>query len=69
MTNEAVDVVEDDVRMLQGQGKIGGAIPEVATVQPTEKAMLPKPEPKHVGGGWYELEDGSKVRKSELEGR
>ena len=56
----------DDVRMLQGQGKIGGEIRETATVKPIETAMKPKPEPKHVGGGWYKLEDGTKVRKKDL---
>lgn len=40
---------------------------ETASIKPTEKAVLPKAEPKHVGGGWYELPDGRRVRKSELE--
>lgn len=41
---------------------------ETASVEPPETAMKPKPKAKSVGGGWYELEDGRKVRKSELEG-
>ena len=41
---------------------------ETASIEPPETAMKPKPKAKSVGGGWYELEDGSKVRKSELEG-
>ena len=71
MPGEKVAPDEDDVRMLQGQGKIGGKIPETATKPaPPENSMQPKAEteyPIHKGGGWYELEDGSKVRKSELE--
>ncbi len=31
-----------------------------ATVQPEENAMMPKP--RHVGGGYYELPDGKRVR-------
>ena len=40
---------------------------ETASIGPTETATLPDAEPKHVGGGWYELPDGRRVRKSELE--
>ncbi len=40
---------------------------ETASFKPTETATLPDAEPKHVGGGWYELSDGRRVRKSELE--
>jgi hypothetical protein len=40
---------------------------ETAMAEPAETATMPKPAYKHVGGGWYELEDGSKVRKSEIE--
>ena len=63
MTGEPVSVNADDVRMLQGQGKIGGLIreaavvrpaekavqekPETATVKPPETAILPPPEPKY----------------------
>ena len=36
-------------------------------------SRLPEPEaaikPKHIGGGWYQLADGRRVRKSELESR
>jgi hypothetical protein len=31
-------------------------------------AEAPPDEPIHVGGGWYQLADGRKVRKSELPG-
>jgi hypothetical protein len=40
---------------------------ETASFKPTETATLPDAEPKHVGGGWYELSDGRRVRKSEIE--
>jgi hypothetical protein len=40
---------------------------ETASTKPVETATLPTAEPKHVGGGWYELSDGRRVRKSELE--
>jgi hypothetical protein len=40
---------------------------ETASTKPVETATLPDAEPKHVGGGWYELSDGRRVRKSELE--
>ena len=63
LTGDPVKPKQEVVRMLQGQGKIGG---ETASVKPPETAMRPKTEPKHVGGGWYEMDDGRKVRKSEL---
>jgi len=40
---------------------------ETATVKPEENAMKSQPQPKHLGGGWYQLQDGRKVRKSDLE--
>ncbi len=46
MAGEAVTVKTDDVRMLQGQGKIGGPVRETATVKPVENAMQPQAEPK-----------------------
>jgi len=49
-------------------GKVVYGFAETASIEPPETAMKPKPKAKSVGGGWYELEDGSKVRKSELEG-
>ena len=44
MTGEPVPVKVEDVRMLQGQGKIGGLIKEAAVVRPPEKAVPEKPE-------------------------
>ncbi len=40
-----------------------------ATTEPPENAMMPKAEPKYLGGGWYLTADGRKVRKKDLEGR
>jgi len=40
---------------------------ETASIEAPEKAVLPQPKPKHIGGGWYELPDGQKVRKKDLE--
>jgi len=40
---------------------------ETAAVKPAENAMKPSPTYKNLGGGWYELPDGRKVRKSQLE--
>ncbi len=76
MQGEHVTVTDDDVRMLQGQGKIGGRVMETASVKPPEQAVMPKAEtkhlgdfvrkvtaePKHLGGGYYELPNGEKVR-------
>jgi len=64
MTGQAVPVAPDDVRMLQGQGKISGTAPETASVKPPENAMMPKAEPKHLGGGWYEVR-GKKIQGKE----
>ncbi len=36
---------------------------ETAAITPPEAAI----EPKHLGGGWYELHDGRKCRKAEIE--
>ena len=69
MAGESVSVKADDVSMLQGQGKIGGVVMETAAIKPPENAMMPKAEPKPLGGGWYLAEDGRKVRKSQIEGR
>ncbi len=40
---------------------------ETATAEAPEKATLPAAKPKHIGGGWYELPDGRRVRKKDLE--
>ena len=38
---------------------------ESAAIETPENASLPKAEPKHVGGGWYELPSGERVRGKE----
>lgn len=38
---------------------------ETAAIRQPENASMPKPEPKHVGGGWYELPSGERVRGKE----
>ena len=47
--------------------KQAGLATETASVKPKENAMKPKAKAKKLGGGWYELPSGEKVRKSELE--
>ncbi len=37
---------------------------ETATVKAEENAMKPRPEPKHIGGGWYNV-GGKKVQGKE----
>ena len=44
LTGEPVSINADDVRMLQGQGKIGGLIREAAVAWPAETAVREKPE-------------------------
>ena len=38
-----------------------------AMIEAPENAMVPRAKPRHVGGGWYELSNGKKVRKKDLE--
>ena len=64
MAGQPVPADKEDVRMLQGQGKISGTAPETATVSPPENAMMPKAEPKPLGGGWYEVR-GKKIQGKE----
>lgn len=40
-------------------------VAETATIEPPEKAVMPGLKPKHIGGGWYELPNGEKVRGKE----
>ncbi len=56
---QVIEVPAEAAEQLKKAGKI-----ESAMVQPAENAMLPKP--RHVGGGWYEI-NGKKVRKKDLE--
>ena len=67
MAGESVPVKADDVSMLQGQGKIGGAVREIetASIKPPENAVMPKAKPKHLGGGYYLLPSGAKIRGKE----
>ena len=39
---------------------------ETASVKMEENAMKSQPQPKPLGGGWYQLPDGRKVRRGEL---
>ena len=72
---EVTAVPEEWIERLKKAGVLGEEIIESATVKPPENAMMPKAEPKakpkakakKLGGGWYELPSGEKVRKSELE--
>ena len=64
-------------KLLQSGAVVKLSERETASFAPPEKAVLPEPEPKAitvepeppraVGGGWFELADGRKVRRSQLE--
>lgn len=41
------------------------ASPETATRTPQERAVTREATPRHVGGGWYELPGGERVRGRE----
>ncbi len=74
MPGEEEDMVEMLAKKLIMAGLACPATPverdkENATSPEKENSMKPLSAPKHLGGGWYQLEDGSKVRKSQLEGR
>ena len=78
---EVTAVPEEWIERLKKAGVLGEEIIESATVKPPENAMMPKAEakglgdfvrkvtekPKPLGGGWYQLPDGRKVRKKDLE--
>ena len=66
MPGEAMPVTGEDVKLLQSRQIIGAPVVETASVKPPENAMKPKAKPKKLGGGWFELASGKKVRKSEL---
>jgi hypothetical protein len=38
---------------------------ETAMRKPPGNAMVPEAEPKHIGGGWYLLSGGEKIRGRE----
>ena len=63
---EVTAVPEEWIERLKKAGVLGEEIIESATVKPPENAMMPKAKAKKLGGGWYELPSGEKVRKSEL---
>jgi len=48
--------------------KSGAAVALESAVKPPELENATNKEAVHLGGGWYQLPDGSKVRKSELGG-
>jgi len=60
---EEVEVPESLGKKLKQAGLAMGT----ASTKPAENAMMPKAKAKKLGGGWYELPSGEKVRKSELE--
>ena len=54
-----------DIRL--PSGKIVYDYPETSAVKPPENTMKASPQPKYLGGGWFQLADGRKVRKKDLE--
>ncbi len=63
MAGEAMPVPDKEIaKVLQSRGILGGPVRETASVKPPETAMKPKAEPKHLGGGYYLLPSGEKVR-------
>ena len=64
MIGEPVPVKADDIRMLQGQGKIGGLIKETAVARPAETAVREKPETATIKPPEKAVR---KVRKRDLE--
>lgn len=72
MPGEAMPVKDGDVKVLQQRGIIGAPVVEPKRMEtatqppPPERAVMPEPGPKYLGGGWY-LVNGRKVRKSQLE--
>ena len=63
---EVTAVPEEWIERLKKAGVLGEETIESATVKPPENAMKPPAKPKHLGGGWFEVASGKKVRKSEL---
>lgn len=61
MPGETMRPKSDDVQVLQSRGIIGGAVAETASTKPPEKAVKPKAEPRHVGGGYYDV-NGKRVK-------
>ena len=59
---QIVDAEADRITGLvkAGHAKLINKLIETATKEPEEKAV--EIEPKHIGGGWYELPDGSRIQ-------
>lgn len=57
------EVVELDTQKAKKWIEAGIASPQKATRPPGEVAV--KPSPKHVGGGYFELPDGRRVKGKE----
>jgi hypothetical protein len=55
------------VAFLQSKGRLGAMIEEPAEPPSNQEspAQEPAKETKHVGGGWYELPDGRRVKGKE----
>ena len=64
--NEVLEKVQEQVEKLRDQ--LEGALHnwrESFTPEEAAKKPAPKAAPKHVGGGWYELPDGTRVQGKE----
>jgi len=67
---KASDIYEtEDVKRaeyLQGKGVLGELIEEPKPrAEITQPEITSAPEPRHTGGGWYELPDGTRVKGRE----
>lgn len=60
---------ENRGKYLQKAGFVGEKIAEQLPPEPEQEPEPAQPSaPMSLGGGWYQLPDGRKMRKSELEG-
>lgn len=65
---EFIEIPEQYLSSYQGYVGIIAVIKpaEIAVVQPIEAAVIEKPVAlKHLGGGWYELPNGERIRGKE----
>jgi len=60
----ALTVPDDLYDVYKNANVLGEEIIETAMVKPQVETAVSRveKEPKHIGGGWYELPDGSRVR-------